>query len=83
MELERRGIPTVTVCTHLFVTLGNVEPSVSAVTGPLFLYSSINSPMPCGRANTYTKLGSSKEQFTTKKVARLGLQAEGASPNVK
>ncbi len=25
MELERRGIPTVTVCTHLFVTLGNVE----------------------------------------------------------
>ena len=25
MELERRGIPTVTVCTHLFITLGNVE----------------------------------------------------------
>ena len=25
MELERRGIPTVTICTHLFVTLGNVE----------------------------------------------------------
>ena len=25
MELERRGIPTVTVCTHLFVTLGNAE----------------------------------------------------------
>ena len=25
MELERRGIPTVTVCSHLFQRLGNVE----------------------------------------------------------
>ncbi len=25
MELERRGVPTVTVCTHLFVRLGEVE----------------------------------------------------------
>ena len=25
MQLERRGIPTVTVCTHLFRTLGEVE----------------------------------------------------------
>ena len=25
MELERRGVPTVTVCSHLFQRLGNVE----------------------------------------------------------
>ena len=25
MELERRGVPTVTVCTHLFLRLGEVE----------------------------------------------------------
>ena len=25
MELERRGIPTVTVCSHLFQRLGSVE----------------------------------------------------------
>ena len=25
MELERRGVPTVTVCTHIFVRLGEVE----------------------------------------------------------
>ena len=25
MELEQRGVPTVTVCTHLFVRLGEVE----------------------------------------------------------
>ena len=25
MELERRGIPTVTVCSHLFQRLGDVE----------------------------------------------------------
>ena len=25
MELEQRGVPTVTVCTHLFVRLGDVE----------------------------------------------------------
>jgi hypothetical protein len=25
VELERRGIPTVTVCSHLFQRLGNVE----------------------------------------------------------
>lgn len=25
MELERRGVPTVTVCTHLFRRLGDVE----------------------------------------------------------
>ncbi|MYC29599.1 MAG: hypothetical protein F4X65_05850 [Chloroflexi bacterium] len=25
MELERRGVPTVTVCSHLFERLGNVE----------------------------------------------------------
>ena len=25
MELERRGIPTVTVCSHLFQRLGNLE----------------------------------------------------------
>ena len=25
MELERQGVPTVTVCTHLFVRLGEVE----------------------------------------------------------
>ncbi len=25
MELERLGVPTVTVCTHLFVRLGEVE----------------------------------------------------------
>ncbi len=25
MELERRGVPTVTVCSHLFTTLGELE----------------------------------------------------------
>ena len=25
MELEQRGVPTVTVCSHLFQRLGNVE----------------------------------------------------------
>ena len=25
MEMERRGVPTVTVCTHLFQRLGDVE----------------------------------------------------------
>jgi len=25
VELERRGVPTVTVCSHLFQRLGNVE----------------------------------------------------------
>ena len=25
MELERRGVSTVTVCTHLFVRLGEIE----------------------------------------------------------
>ncbi len=25
MELERQGVPTVTVCTHLFLRLGEVE----------------------------------------------------------
>ena len=61
MELERRGVPTVTVCSHLFQRLGNVERrSLGMPDLPMAI-----APHPIGGVAAATALGKADALFDT------------------
>ena len=61
MELERRGIPTVTVCSHLFQRLGNVERrSLGMPDLPMAI-----APHPIGGVPAETALAKADDLFDT------------------
>lgn len=74
MELERRGIPTVTVCSHLFQRLGNVERrSLGMPDLPMAI-----TPHPIGGVAAETAIAKADDLFDTivaglsRPVAKVG-----------
>lgn len=61
MELERRGVPTVTVCSHLFQRLGNVERrSLGMPDLPMAI-----APHPIGGLPAVTAIAKADDLFNT------------------